>query len=62
MSTYRDAHERVTPVAASAEVSTIDVGRDIEWPQIGIGFGVGVLLAIGLLLAVRATRIRPLAH
>lgn len=59
---YRDAHERAMPVAAPAQVPTIDAGRNIEWPQVGIGFGVGVLLAVGLLLAVRATRIRPLAH
>lgn len=59
---YRDAHERAMPVAAPAQVPAIDAGRNIEWPQVGIGFGVGVLLAVGLLLAVRATRIRPLAH
>jgi hypothetical protein len=39
-----------------------DTGREIEWPQIGIGFGGGILLALGLMLALRAARIRPLAH
>jgi hypothetical protein len=62
VSTYRDAHERAMPVAAPAAVPTIDAGRDLEWPQIGIGFGVGLLFGVALLLAVRATRIRPLAH
>jgi hypothetical protein len=36
--------------------------RDIEWPQVGIGLGIGVLLMIGLYMALRATRQRPLAH
>ena len=37
-------------------------GRDIEWPQVGIGLGIGVLLMIGLYMALKATRQRPLAH
>ena len=37
-------------------------GRDFEWPQIGLGFGLGIVLALGLVLAMRHTRIRPLAH
>ena len=37
-------------------------GREIEWPQIGIGFGVGIALMLGLLFALRSTRMRPLAH
>jgi hypothetical protein len=36
--------------------------RDIEWPQVGIGLGIGVLLMIGLYMALKATRQRPLAH
>ncbi len=36
--------------------------RDIEWPQVGIGFGIGLVLMIGLYLALKATRQRPLAH
>ena len=35
---------------------------DIEWLQIGIGFGLGVLLAVGLVLAMRMTRVRQPAH
>jgi hypothetical protein len=41
---------------------SVTSGREIEWPQIGIGFGIGLLLAAGLYLAMRFTRIRPLAH
>ncbi|HXG76296.1 MAG TPA: hypothetical protein VNJ53_06975 [Gaiellaceae bacterium] len=36
--------------------------RDIEWPQIGAGFGIGILLAIGLVLGLRLANVRPLAH
>jgi hypothetical protein len=35
---------------------------DIAWPQLGIGFGLGILLVAGLWLAVRMTKSRPLAH
>jgi hypothetical protein len=50
-----DVGHRYTPVAAPAS------GSEIEWPQLGIGFGVGLLLALGLVLTVRMTR-TPLAH
>lgn len=58
-----DHHDRVqfgptTPVSVPVTGS----GRPIEWPQIGIGFGLGILLGLGLLLAGRLARIRPLAH
>ena len=37
-------------------------GRDLDLRQVGLGFGIGVLLAIGLTLAVRFTRVHRLAH
>lgn len=37
-------------------------GTEVEWPQIGIGFGIGVLLVLGLVLTWRMTRVRTLAH
>ncbi len=46
------------PVAASA---TGD-GQNVEWPQLGIGFGIGILFVFGLVLVVRLARNRPLAH
>jgi len=46
------------PVAAP----TTSSGREIEWPQVGIGFGIGMLFLLGLILAVRFTRSRPFAH
>ena len=54
---FRIDHSSV-PVPGPATSS----GRELEWPQIGIAFGMGILLAFGLWLTVRRTRIRPLAH
>ena len=62
LSTYRDAFERGAPVAGPTDVPTISSGREIEWPQLGIGFGLGIVLVVGLWLAMRVTRIRPLSH
>lgn len=50
------------PANVPVATSTISSGRDLEWPQIGIGFGLGILLALGLFLALRSTRIRQPAH
>jgi hypothetical protein len=72
-STY-DAHERAfapgsvsrgvvaAPVAPTLAPQTVTSDRTAEWPQIGLGVGVGLLLALGLYIAMRHTRIRPLAH
>lgn len=55
-----DSHNRMTPTSTS--VAPVSSGRDLEWPQIGIGFGAGILLALLLGSALRLVRIRPLAH
>ena len=62
VSTYRDAFERSNPQTAPATSSPAGSGTEIEWPQVGIGLALGVALMLGLLLAMRITRIRPLAH
>ncbi len=41
---------------------TTSSGSEIEWPQIGFGLGLGILLALGFWAAMRFVRIRPLAH
>lgn len=46
------------PIASPVSAS----GWELEWPQLGIGFGIGILLALGLVLAGRLMRFRPLAH
>jgi hypothetical protein len=43
-------------------VTVSSSGRDIEFPQIGIGLGLVLALAIGAFLMIRHTRGRPLAH
>jgi hypothetical protein len=62
LTTYRDSFERTELPRESVPVSVTTSGRDIEWPQIGVGFGIGLLLALGLGLTMRAVHIRPFAH
>jgi hypothetical protein len=51
------------PVAVSDEsVAAVASDDDIEWGQIGIGLGLGVLLGLALLVGLRGARQRPLAH
>ncbi|HWQ24710.1 MAG TPA: hypothetical protein VNK94_11450 [Gaiellaceae bacterium] len=56
-----DRYELDLPTGPVAASPTGD-GRELEWPQLGIGFGLGILLAFGLVLAARLTRFRPLTH
>jgi hypothetical protein len=44
------------PVLASTS------GREFEWPQIGIGFVFGLVLALGVFLVVRLKHIRPVTR
>jgi hypothetical protein len=44
------------------EVSTIDSGTEIEWPQVGIGLGIAILLAVGVGMALRVAHLRPFSH
>jgi hypothetical protein len=57
-----DDHTSFQPVETSAPVVSSDSGRDIAWSQLGIGLGIGIVLAFGLMLALKVTRQRPLAH
>jgi hypothetical protein len=58
-----DDHFRYDPaeLVKPAPVSSPS-GNEVEWPQIGVGFAVGILLILGIGLVLRYTRIRPLAH
>ena len=47
-----DPTDAATPVAVSSST-------EIEWSQIGVGLALGLLLGIGLMLAVRITNVRP---
>jgi hypothetical protein len=61
LSSYRDGPERAVLPSAPVQTASGDSGRQIEWPQLGIGFGLGIVLVAGLWLAMRV-KFRPLAH
>ena len=50
------------PNSLSTPTVSASSGSEIEWPQLGIGFGLGILLVAGLWLAMRMTKGRTLAH
>jgi hypothetical protein len=58
----RDDRFRIDPTSVPVQAAPTSSGTEIEWPQVGAGFGIGLVLALGLYLAMRFTRIRPLAH
>jgi len=53
---YVDAFERPPAVSAETTSSTIDSGAEIAWGQIGLAFGLGLLLALGLSMAITLPR------
>lgn len=59
---YVDAFER--PVVGTVQTTPVatDSGSTIAWSQIGLAFGLGLLLALGLVAAVRLRPSRPLAQ
>ena len=59
---YLDLHRPFVPTTVDATMVTTSEGRPIDLLQVGLGFGIGVLLTIGLSLAVRSTRVHRLAH
>ena len=52
----------VEPASGVASTSEISSGSDLDWAQLVAGLGIGVLLATGLLVAIRVTRTRPVGH
>jgi hypothetical protein len=64
LGSYRDAGERAaTALFVSAAAPTADSNQNsVEWGQIGIAFGVGLLLALGLAAAVRFRPTRAITH
>ena len=54
----------LTDDPASRVGSTIEAssGSELDWAQLVAGLGLGVMLASGLLVAVRFTRARPVGH
>jgi hypothetical protein len=56
-----DDRFRIDPTSGQNPV-TVSSGRELELPEIGIGVGLLLALAIGAFLMIRHTRGRPLAH
>jgi hypothetical protein len=46
---------------ASSSRPELDSSWSFDWPQVGIGIGIGMLVLFGLFLTVRHTR-TPVAH
>ena len=59
-----DSFERSAPPSGSENGSSVTAsgGSDRDWSQLGTGFGIGLVLALGLFLTMRYTRGRELAH
>ena len=53
---------RLDPNNVSIPTASANSGSEIEWQQLGIGFGLGILLVAGVWLAMRMTKVRGLAH
>ena len=51
-----------SPASSSPEQPSMASGQEIDWAQLGIGFGVGMFILPGVILAVRFTRSHRLAH
>jgi hypothetical protein len=64
LASYRDAGQRPGSQAlGSVRAETSHSNQNtIEWGQIGIAFGVGLLLALGLVAAVRFRPTRAIAN
>jgi hypothetical protein len=57
-----DDRFRIQPTNVPDTISVASSGRDFEWPRVGIGFAVGLVLLLGLGLVLKATHTRPFAH
>jgi hypothetical protein len=54
--------DRFNAPAKVTNPTLVTSGDEIEWPQVGIGFVLGILLASGLYAGMRLGHARPLAH
>jgi hypothetical protein len=54
--------ERAVAPVGTAYASGASAESGIEWPGIGLGFGAGIVLALGFVFGLRLMRVRPYAH
>ena len=52
-----DDRFRIDPTDTAAPVAVLS-GSELEWPQIGVGLALGLLLGLGLMLTVHITTVR----
>ena len=55
-----DDRFRIDPTSGTQTIS-VTSDDELTWPQLGLGFAIGLLLMLGLFVTVRATRTRT-AH
>jgi hypothetical protein len=55
-------NHRIDPVGSPTQVTVSGSGRELEWPQIGVAFGIGIALMLGLFLTLRLAHVRQFAH
>jgi len=60
--TVTDSHDRVVLPGTPISAPTVVAGREIEWPQVGAGFLLALVLVAALWLPLRTTRSRPATH
>ena len=60
--TATHSHDRVAIPGTPTSVPTVVGGRDIEWPQVGAGFLLALVLVAALWLPLQTTRSRPVTH
>ena len=59
---FASSIERGTEAGFESSPVSVTSGNELDWAQLVLGLGLGVLLASGLLVAVRLTRTRPVGH
>ena len=56
-----DDRFRIDPTSGREPPISVTSDNEVPWPQLGLGFAIGILLMLGLVLTLRATRTRT-AH
>jgi len=57
-----DDRFRIDPTSYPTQATATISDRELDWPQLGMGFGLGIALMLGIGLVLRYAGNRPLAH